>query len=80
MPSTEARVPELLRFGTGHVVLDPVTGAPTQFLDALAPVRRFLLEQAAAPWHSVEHQWVRAPGDGQGSGPLARAVRTAGGG
>ncbi|NUP15177.1 MAG: hypothetical protein HOZ81_03550 [Streptomyces sp.] len=57
MLSTEARIPASLRFGVGHVVLDPVTGAPTQFLDDLAPVRRFLLDQATAPWHSVEHQW-----------------------
>jgi len=55
--STEARIPESLRFGAGHAVLDPVTGAPTQFLDDLAPVRRFLLDQATTPWHSLEHQW-----------------------
>ncbi|GAA3503294.1 hypothetical protein GCM10019016_104040 [Streptomyces prasinosporus] len=57
MLSTEVRVLESLPFGTGRAVLDPVTGAPAQFLDDRAPVRRFLLEQAAAPWHSVEHQW-----------------------
>ncbi|MFD0319067.1 hypothetical protein [Streptomyces flavalbus] len=57
MSSTEAGVPESLRFGTGRVVLDPVTGAPTRFADDGAPARRFLLDQASAPWHSVEHQW-----------------------
>ncbi|MEV5886851.1 hypothetical protein AB0L74_29955 [Streptomyces sp. NPDC052020] len=57
MLSTEVRGPQSLPFGTGRAVLDPVTGAPVQFLDDRAPVRRFLLDQAAAPWHSVEHQW-----------------------
>ncbi|WP_228900676.1 hypothetical protein ACPZ13_07875 [Streptomyces sp. IPPR8] len=53
----ETRLPESLSFGTGRAVLDPVTGAPVQFLDDRAPVRGFLLDQDAAPWHSAEHQW-----------------------
>ncbi|MFC8818805.1 hypothetical protein [Streptomyces rochei] len=57
MLSAETRLPESLSFGTGRAVLDPVTGAPVQFLDDRAPVRGFLLDQDAAPWHSAEHQW-----------------------
>ncbi|MFD5291454.1 hypothetical protein ACFW5U_09260 [Streptomyces rochei] len=45
----ETRLPESLSFGTGRAVVDPVTGAPVQFLDDRAPVRRFLLDQDAAP-------------------------------
>ncbi len=50
-------VPGILTFACGHAVLDPLTGAPVQFVDEAAPARQFLLDDVATPWHSVEHQW-----------------------
>ncbi|MFC9680525.1 hypothetical protein [Streptomyces sp. NPDC056948] len=52
-----SRIPESLVFGPGHALLDQATGAPAQFADGDDPVRRFLLDDVATPWHSVEHQW-----------------------
>ncbi|GAB2981013.1 hypothetical protein GCM10023080_053960 [Streptomyces pseudoechinosporeus] len=49
--------PSVLRFGSGHVVLDPGTGALLRFVDEQDPARRFLLEAETTDWHSVEHQW-----------------------
>lgn len=54
---TKDVVPEILTFGPGHVVLDPLTGAPLRFVDEEHPERRFLLDTDATAWHSVEHQW-----------------------
>ncbi|WP_335987823.1 hypothetical protein [Glycomyces sp. MUSA5-2] len=52
-----ADFPLRLDFGGGHADLDPATGAPLQFTDGADPARRFLLDPADAPWHSIEHQW-----------------------
>ncbi|MFI9831158.1 hypothetical protein ACIHIX_26170 [Streptomyces sp. NPDC051913] len=49
--------PSILTFASGHAILDPLTGAPVQFVDEAAPARLFLLNDVATPWHSVEHQW-----------------------
>ncbi|MFJ3673287.1 hypothetical protein ACIPSE_43205 [Streptomyces sp. NPDC090106] len=49
-------IPRHLRFGQGTAILDPVTGAPVQFVDDAAPERRFLLDDEV-PWHHEEHQW-----------------------
>ncbi|KQQ96411.1 hypothetical protein ASF72_01780 [Arthrobacter sp. Leaf141] len=43
-------------FGQGEASIDPVTGAPVQFVAKNAPDRRFLLDPDLV-WHSLEHQW-----------------------
>ncbi|MEV6636431.1 hypothetical protein AB0M54_37370 [Actinoplanes sp. NPDC051470] len=50
------RAAAVLDFGPGRVLLDSVTGGPTQFVDLDRPNRRYLLD-AGVSWHSVEHQW-----------------------
>ncbi|MEU6917616.1 hypothetical protein [Streptomyces olindensis] len=57
LPGAGVAVPETLAFGSGHLVLDALTGAPLQFVDEQDRDRRFLLEPGATVWHSVEHQW-----------------------
>ncbi|KPI11488.1 hypothetical protein OK074_2820 [Actinobacteria bacterium OK074] len=53
----DVEIPDALAFGGGYATLDALTGAPTRFVDARQPERRFLLDTDVAPWHSVEHQW-----------------------
>ena len=57
VPTKDVAVPEILAFGPGHVVLDPLTGAPLRFVDEEHSQRQFLLDTDATAWHSVEHQW-----------------------
>ncbi len=57
----------MLTFNAGHALLDPVTGAPLQFVDEADPERRFLLTRDL-PWHTAAHLW--------GSGHLVAAGRT----
>ncbi|MBR8639203.1 hypothetical protein KEF29_07375 [Streptomyces tuirus] len=57
MPRFGDNVPRTLAFASGYAVLDPLTGAPAQFVDDLSPARQFLLDNVATTWHSVEHQW-----------------------
>ncbi|WNM35741.1 hypothetical protein RKE30_37970 [Streptomyces sp. Li-HN-5-11] len=57
MDARGSAVSEILTFGSGHVVLDALTGAPLQFVDEQNRDRQFLLDPGATMWHSVEHQW-----------------------
>lgn len=45
-----------LPFGGGFAQIDPVTGAPDQFIDPAHDQREFLLNREV-DWHSFEHQW-----------------------
>lgn len=56
MTTARTPAPRQLGFGPGSVSLDPVSGAPLQFLDPDAPQRRFLLSDAQE-WHTAPHRW-----------------------